>query len=253
MSNKILVVGNWKMNPETVDEAKIIAQKTRKTAAELSNTEVVICPPFIFISDCSPRTPTSNAYMGAQTVSLFKEEEAHTGEISVYMLRDLGVEYVIVGHSEERAQGESDEDVSKKVNAIVEVGLNAIVCVGESVRDENGQYLETIKQQINSSLSKISLKNYKNVVIAYEPIWAIGATEAMKPEQICEMAIFVRKTFADVFGQNAAMKVKVLYGGSVNAENASDIIKIGNVDGLLVGRQSVNIQGFSELLKSVDV
>lgn len=253
MLNKILVVGNWKMNPETVDEAKIIAQKTRKVAVELSNTEVVICPPFIFISDCSPRTPALNAYMGAQTVSLFKEEEAHTGEISVYMLRDLGVEYVIVGHSEERAQGESDEDVSKKVNAVVEVGLNAIVCVGESVRDENGQYLETIKQQINSSLSKISLKNYKNVVIAYEPIWAIGATEAMKPEQICEMAIFVRKTFADVFGQNAAMKVKVLYGGSVNAENAADIIKIGNVDGLLVGRQSVNVSGFSELLKSVDM
>lgn len=252
MSNKILIVGNWKMNPDTLEEAKSLSQKTRKMADQLLNTDVVVCPPFVFISDCSPRNVESNFYMGAQNVSLYKEDRAHTGEVNVSMLNDLNIKYVIVGHSERRAMGETDEDVAEKVSLVSEVGIHSIICIGEKVRDENGQYLDLIKQQITTSLSKLSLKNAKNVIIAYEPIWAIGATEAMKPEQICEMAIFVRKTFSDVFGQNAAMKVKVLYGGSVNAENARDIITIGSVDGLLVGRQSVDAGGFGELLKSID-
>ncbi|MEK7646180.1 MAG: triose-phosphate isomerase [Patescibacteria group bacterium] len=253
MSKRTLVVGNWKMNPATLDEAKVIVRKTRQAASELAHTDVVVCPPFVFISSFNTSTEAPHMYLGVQSVSPYTQEGPHTGEVGVHMLRDLKVEYVITGHSEERSRGVSDEEVSKSVSAIVHEGMMAIVCVGERQRDDAGTYLETLTQQIRSSLAGIEAKHAKNLVIAYEPIWAIGATEAMNPEQVCEMSIFVKKICADIFGPEIALKIKVLYGGAVNAENASSIITIGKVDGLLVGRESVHIDGFVELLRAVDV
>ncbi len=248
---KKLIVGNWKMNPATLEQAREVASATRRVAAELEHTDVVICPPHVFISDCTPRTSSAHSYLGAQSVSP-NEGGPHTGEVSVLMLKDLGVEYVIAGHSEERARGADDAEISRTAAAITNAGLTAIVCVGEKVRDEGGAYLEFIKEQIHKSLADVTPKRAKDIVLAYEPIWAIGATAAMNPEQVCEMSLFVRKVFSDLFGQDMAMKIQVLYGGSVNATNAADIIRIGNVDGLLVGRESVNIEGFRELLRAVD-
>ena len=239
------------MNPASLDEAKKIIRKTRACATGLEHTDVVACLPFVYISAVISKKDSDNLKLGAQSVSV-EEGGPHTGEVSASMLNNLGVKYVIAGHSEERVRGDSDEIVSRRVKAIVEAGMNAVLCVGEKVRDEGGAYLEALKEQIEMSLSAVPAHRAKNIVIAYEPIWAIGVQEAMKPEQVHEMSLFVRKVFSDIFTQDQAMKVPVLYGGSVNARNAAEIISRGQVDGLLVGRESINPVGFVELLKAVD-
>ena len=250
MSKKI-IVGNWKMNPATLTEAKHIVRKIKSVASTLGNVEVIMCPPAVFAAPCSPKRGDRSFHLGSQDVS-FESGGAHTGEISALMLTDIGVEYVLVGHSERRKVGDTDLIVSKKVKAILEEEMIAVVCVGEDVREENGVYLDTLKEQIKVSLAGISHKQALHIVLAYEPVWAIGAKEAMAPEQIYEMSLFVKKIFADIFGQDAAMKLKVLYGGSANFRNAADIVNVGKVDGLLVGRESVNAAGFIEMLKAVD-
>lgn len=251
MSNRKLVIGNWKMNPGTLEEAKKIAKKTRSIAAKLERVEVVACPPYPFMATCMSRKQPDHLHLGAQSVSI-EDAGPHTGEVGAGMLASMGAEYIIVGHSEERARGETDETVSKKVSRIIEAGLTAVVCVGEKARDENSSYFNFIRDEIKNSFAGIPVEKAKKIVIAYEPIWAIGAKEAMAPDQVYEMSLFVKKAFADVFGAEAGLKLKVLYGGSVNFRNAGDIITIGKVDGLLVGRESVNMPGFVELLKAVD-
>ena len=249
--SKHLIVGNWKMNPGTLAEAKKIARRVKRVAPELKGSEAVIAPPFPFIAACGSRRPIKNFHLGAQSAS-HEETGPYTGEVGATMLRDIGAEYVIVGHSEERKGGDTDERVSQKMRAVLEAKLIPIVCVGEAVRDENGAYLETLKNQIKATFANIQPKSASHIVLAYEPIWAIGAKEAMRPEDVREMSIFVKKIFADLFGADAGIKVRVLYGGSVNFRNAPDIMTIGKVDGLLVGRESVNTPGFIELLKAVD-
>lgn len=249
---KKIIIGNWKMNPSSLEETKKIIRKTRACVHTLKSTEVVACPPFVYIPAGFSKKNPENFKLGAQTVSS-ELGGPHTGEVSISMLKDLGVQYVIVGHSEERARGNTDDIVSKKIKAVVEAGMYAVLCVGEKIRDEAGLYLNTLKEQIQNSLANIPQNKAKNIIIAYEPIWAIGATESMKPEQVYEMSLFVKKVFSDVFSQDQAMKINVLYGGSVNFRNASEIIKISQVDGLLVGRESVNMPGFIELLKAVDL
>lgn len=251
MSRKKLIVGNWKMNPNSWEEARMIVRKTNNIAKNLQNLEVVVCPPFVYIPVISPRKKVSVLGLGAQSVSV-DTEGSHTGEVGAPMLKSLGVEYVIVGHSEQRERGDDDGVVSKRLENVLEAGLKGIVCVGEKSRDENGIYLDLLKEQIKKSLANVPEKEADRIVIAYEPIWAIGASEAMNPEQVYEMSLFVRKTFADIFGQECAMKVKILYGGAVTFRNATDILNIGKVDGFLVGRESINVSGFVELLKVVE-
>jgi len=250
--NKRLVVGNWKMNPITLDEAKKIANKIKRIAPNLSSVETVIAPPLPFIIPCGGRKKIKHFSLGAQSASLEIDRGPYTGEVSATMLGEVGVAYIIVGHSEQRARGESDEIVSKKVKAVLDAGLSPIVCVGEVVRDEAGDYLNVLKNQIKNSLVNVEAKSAGKIVLAYEPVWAIGATEPMKNDDIYESSLFVKKVFSDIFGPEAGVKVKVLYGGSVNYRNAGDIVRVGKVDGLLVGRESVNAPGFVELLKAVD-
>ncbi len=168
------------------------------------------------------------------------------------MLKDIGVTHIIVGHSERRAGGETDEIVAKKTQAVLEIGIHPIVCVGEKERDAHGLYLETLKDQIKNSLANAPKKLINQLIIAYEPIWAIGAKEAMDPSIVHEMSLFIKKVLSDIYGHDNAINTPILYGGSVNFRNASDIIEKGQVDGLLIGRESVNIPGFIELLKAVD-
>ena len=250
--NKKLIVGNWKMNPVTLDEAKKIAGKIKRVTPTLSNVETVIAPPLPFIIPCGGRNKIKHFSLGAQSASVETDRGPHTGEVSATILGEIGVEYVIVGHSEQRKSGETDEVVSRKVKAILGAGLSPIVCVGEMVHDESGDYLNILKNQIKNSLANVEAKSVTKIVLAYEPVWAIGATEPMKNEDIYESSLFVKKVFSDLFGPEAGVKVKVLYGGSVNYRNAGDIVRVGKVDGLLVGRESVNVPGFVELLKAVD-
>jgi triosephosphate isomerase len=251
MSNKYLIIGNWKMNPGTLIEAKKLAGKFRRTAPELKNIETVICPPFPFLLPLTPKNTVRNFHMGAQSASN-EELGSHTGMVSALMLKDIGVEYVIVGHSEERKRGDTNEIVSKKLLNVLNAGLTAVVCVGEDIRDADGAYMEGLKNQIKDTFANVPKKFAKNIVIAYEPVWAIGGAEAMKPEDVYETSLFVKKVFADVFTPDVGVKVNVLYGGSVNFHNAPEIIRIGQVDGLLVGRESVSANGFVDLLKAVD-
>lgn len=250
MTTRRLIVGNWKMNPPTLEEAKKIIKLTRRVAAELVRTDVVACPPFIFIPAAISKKDSVVA-VGSQTVSM-DEAGAHTGEVAAAMLKNMEIQYAIVGHSEVRAAGDTDAMVSRRIQAALAGGLQVIVCVGEKVRDEGGAYLEALKNQIKDSFADVPKNQVKNIVLAYEPVWAIGAKEAMNPAQVYETSLFVRKSFSDLFGHDPAMRVRVLYGGAVNFRNAADIISIGQVDGLLVGRESVNVSGFPDLLRAVD-
>ena len=248
-SKRKLVIGNWKMNPDSSEEAKRIIKEVKKAASNLTKTDVVACPPFVFAHLVLGRS--GSVALGAQDV--FAEERgSHTGEVSALMLRDIGAEYVIIGHSERRAMGETDEVVARKVDAAVAAGLTAVVCVGEHIHDAQGAYLEPLKEQIRASLAKVTKKYVKNIVMAYEPIWAIGAKDAMDPAVVQEMMIFIRKVLSDMYGQSEVASLPILYGGSVNFRNAGDILEKGDVDGFLVGRESVNPPGFVELLKVVD-
>ena len=239
------------MNPTTLEEAKGIYKSIKNFSKKLVNTELVICPPNIYLHYFLNKS-TENLYAGAQDASA-EDQGAYTGEISIEMLRNLGVGYVIVGHSERRALGETDEMVSKKVQKLLDLNMHPILCIGEKDRDAGGQYLEFLKNQIKDSLAKVQKKSIENLIVAYEPLWAIGGKEAMNPRDIYEMSLFVKKTISDMFGHDEAISVPILYGGSVNFRNASDIIVQGQVNGLLVGRESVNPSNFIELLKAVDL
>jgi triosephosphate isomerase len=255
MKRKI-IVGNWKMNPVTLAEAQNIFSKIKKTSQNLKTTEVVMCPPFVYLAKFLPAKAGAKikATVSVGTQNVFHEPQgAHTGEISAPMLKDLGVTHIIVGHSERRAAGETDEIVAKKVLAVLEAGIHPILCVGEAIHDAQGLYLETLKQQIKNSLAKVPKKLLGQIIVAYEPVWAIGAKEAMDPATIEEMTIYIKKVLSDLSDRDNAISTPILYGGSINFRNAPDIMSRGKVDGLLVGRESVNTPGFVELLKAVDV
>lgn len=240
------------MNPTTLDEAKRLFKSIKSTSEKLKSVSVVLCPPFVYLPALLNTRTESSILIGAQDV-YFEDQGAFTGEVSATMLKDLGATYVIVGHSEKRMEGDTDEKVSKKLLSLLEAGLKPILCIGEKERDESGSHLEFLKNQIKGSLEKVPKKFIGKLIIAYEPIWAIGAKEAMQSESIYEMTIFIKKVLSDLYGQEDAILTPILYGGSVNFRNALEIFEKGQIDGLLVGRESVNAPGFNELLKTIDL
>jgi len=251
---KKIIVANWKMNPFSAKEAESILNGVKKTVLKLKKTQVVICPPFLYFNNLRKIIGRSaNLLLGAQN-AFWEIEGAFTGEVSPEMIKNYGCSYVILGHSERRALGETDEIVSKKTLTCLKTGLKTVVCVGEKVRDEQGDYLVFLKDEIRNSLNKIQKRFLRNLIIAYEPIWAIGKkdTEAMLPADIHEMAIYIKKILSEIYGQESALAVPILYGGSVGGGNAGNIIKNGGVDGLLVGHQSLKPENFNEILKSAE-
>ncbi len=237
------------MNPVDVDEAKKLATSVKRSMRGVTKTQVVLCPPFVYLSTLSG-LPKGSLYLGAQNAN-HEMLGSFTGEVSYSQLYQFGVKFVIVGHSERRKMGETDELVNKKVKSVVNSGMTAVVCVGESSRDRDGDYYSFIKNQVTLALKDVSKKLLDNVVIAYEPIWAIGAREAMGPRDLHEMTIFIKKVLNDLFGI-LSTDVRVLYGGSVDRVNADSLIRDGNVSGLLVGRQSLVARDFVEIIKLVD-
>ncbi len=246
---KKLVVGNWKMYPLMLDEVKKLSSVVKKISSTLKRTNVVVCPPFVYIP-LLQKLPTKNLFLGAQNVNA-EMVGALTGEVSYAQISQFKVDYVIVGHSERRKMGEDDDLINKKVRSIVSAGMNAILCVGESTRDHNGDYFNFVREQIVRGLKDVSKKNISQVVIAYEPVWAIGAREAMSSRDLHEMSIYIRKVLRELYGI-LGDSVLILYGGSVDRMNAGELVKEGNVSGLLVGRQSLDAKGFAEIIKSVD-
>ena len=251
--NKILIVANWKMNPGTAEKAKEIFRGTLKSVKDLKNIKVAVCPPFVYLSDLEKLNGgalMSHLILGAQDM-FWEKEGSFTGEICSNMLSGEG--YVIIGHSERRELGETDDMVAKKILSAVKSDLKPILCVGEKVRDDHGEYLHFLRNQIINSLGKLPKKYLAKLVIAYEPVWAIGKSEneAMKPVDIHETSIFIKKVLMEIYKDKKVLEIPILYGGSVSQNNAKEIITLGEVQGLLVGRESLNPKKFGELLKNV--
>ena len=247
MAKKKYLVGNWKMNPDSPEMAKEIFQGIKKVSKNASGVRVIVCPPFVYLQSMVKLSEKSGISIGAQDV-FQKEVGSFTGEVSATMLKMTGVQYVIIGHSERRNLGEDSEVIRQKVKLVLNAGLSVVLCVGEKIRDTHGAYLEVVKAQIKDVLAGIDAKLLTKVIVAYEPVWAIGAKEAMNPSQIHEMAIYVRKALREMYDEATVRAVKVLYGGSVTTTNTESILRDGEVDGLLIGRQSLEPKEFSEII-----
>lgn len=253
---KKIIIGNWKMYPTSLKDAQEKFKGIKKVASTLRNVQTVICPPFVYVSDLKKLITGHRCVLGAQNAWI-ENEGAYTGEVSPVMLTSLKLSHVILGHSERRAVvngcGETDELVNKKVVAAIKAGLTVVLCVGETERDPDGEYLKHISSQIKIALKGITKKDLARIVVAYEPIWAIGkhALRAASAEDALEVSILIKKTLADLYGKEGGV-VAILYGGSVDVKNAWEFLTKSHVDGLLVGRASLDPKVFGEILKSAD-
>lgn len=247
---KVIVAGNWKMN-KTVKEAAKFLSELKALTTDVKNAEIVIGTPFTALETAVRETEGSNIKIAAQNMNA-NDSGAYTGEISPLMLRDLGVEYVILGHSERREYyGETDEIVNEKVKAALKHNLKPILCIGEKLEErENGITEKIVKEQTEKGLAGVSKEDMSSVVIAYEPVWAIGTGKTATPEQAQEVHAFIRKLLTDMYGSEVAEKVTVQYGGSMKADNALELISQKDIDGGLVGGASLEASSFAEIVKA---
>ncbi len=250
MESRILVVGNWKSNPETEKEAVALLKSIVKELPKQKTVEVVIAPPASFISTVkksAPKVALAAQDAGAHTGG------AYTGEHSAKQLASVGASYVIVGHSETRARGVSNQETHEKVIQSLKAGLRPILCVGEIDRAADHAYLRFVAAQIEEGLANVPKAKLSHIAIAYEPVWAIGkdATRTATPQESLEMSIFIRRTLVDMFDKKSAESVRVIYGGSVDEKNGLSFIKEGGVTGLLPGRLSLSPKKFAALIRSL--
>ncbi len=248
-----LIIGNWKMFPRTAGEAKGIAGAIKKTAMKMKHTRTVLCVPSPYLALLTKLASGTKFTIGAQN-AYWEDEGAHTGEVSPPMLRSIGATQVILGHSERRAMGETDNDVAKKAILAAKHGLTIVLCVGEKARDEHVQYFRKVKEELLGSLLGFPRSRTKQLIVAYEPIWAIGK-DALRPattKDCEEMVIHIRRTLVEIFGKTSGFAIPVLYGGSVDETNAGGYMKEGKADGLLVGRASLDPVRFSAIIQARD-
>ncbi|HHI02586.1 MAG: triose-phosphate isomerase [Candidatus Zixiibacteriota bacterium] len=247
---QIIIAGNWKMN-KTNTEALELIQGLLAHVGDDKNARMVVCPPYTALSDISRAIEGSKIYLGAQNV-YFEESGAYTGEIAPSMLLTIGVTYVIIGHSERREYfSETDSIVNDKVKLALKTGLIPIVCVGEKLEDrENGKTEEVVGAQIDGSLEGLDSERMKEVVIAYEPVWAIGTGKTASPEMAQDVHWFIRKRLHDKFG-DVADEVSILYGGSMKGSNAAELIAQPDIDGGLIGGASLKAEEFLKIINSV--
>ena len=249
-SKKKFVIANWKMNPATLKEASSLFSEVKKFGRKYP-VNVVICAPYPFLGTISEKV-SQNVSVGAQNVSTEKQG-AFTGEVSAKMLATTKVSYVIVGHSERRRLGETGEQISKKTLQALSERLTPVICIGEKERDGEGLFFNAIKEALTESLAGVSKVQISKVIIVYEPVWAISTEGkgAMDPHSIQETVIFIRKVLSDKYGKNIATKVRIIYGGSVDGENAHDVVTLGGCDGVLVGKASLKVKKFEPILEAV--
>lgn len=245
---RLLVMGNWKMNPQDQETAAALALNIKKMVGrkELS-VDVCIAPPFVFLSIVASKLKKSAVLLGAQTVS-GSEKGAFTGEVSTGMLKGFGATHVIVGHSERRAHGQTDAQVHAQVMQVLRARMTAVLCVGELARDAQGDYFTTVEAQLRAALTGIPVSSLKNIVIAYEPVWAIGTGKQAHPEDVQEMKLFIQKCIAELFDRKAVPKVRIIYGGSVSKDTAQELLEGGNVDGFLIGGASLRADEFTTIV-----
>ncbi len=245
---KKIAAGNWKMNKTAKEAVEFVT--ALKPKVESAEAEVVVGVPFVCLPDVIKAAAGSNIKVAAQNMH-WEEKGAFTGEISGQMLKDLGVDYVIIGHSERRQYfAETDETVNKKVHAAFNVGLKPIVCVGESLTQrEQGVTADLIRYQVKIALLGLTAEQIKNLVIAYEPIWAIGTGKTATNEQANEVCIIIRETVKALYGEEISDAVRIQYGGSVTAANANQLFNMSDIDGGLVGGASLKLDDFEKIAK----
>ncbi|HSI87557.1 MAG TPA: triose-phosphate isomerase [Pyrinomonadaceae bacterium] len=246
---KPVIAGNWKMyklHGEAVDTALAL----KPAVANASHCEVIIAPVFTALKMVADRLESSNVRVAAQDCATQNEFGAHTGEVAPTMLKDVGCSHVIIGHSERRQfYGETDDSVNLKTKAAVAAGLIAIVCVGEQLEErESGNAESVVKRQLSGGLKSLTVADMARIIIAYEPVWAIGTGKTATPEQAQEMHAFIRKTVSEIQGNEVSDAVRILYGGSVKPENIASLMAMEDVDGALVGGASLDAGSFASIV-----
>lgn len=246
---KPIIAGNWKMH-KTVREAIDFVTSLQKELEGWERTEVVVAPSFTALAPVAERLRGGRIALAAQDVC-WEEEGAYTGEISPLMLRDVGCQYVIIGHSERRAYfGESDETVNKKVKAALSHDLNPIICVGESLEErERGDTFGVVEGQVKEDLRGVDAGAARNMVIAYEPVWAIGTGKTASPGQAEEVQSFIRRQLSDMFSPALAEVIRIQYGGSVKPDNIDELMAQPDIDGALVGGASLEVESFARIVR----
>jgi triosephosphate isomerase len=245
---KTIIAGNWKMY-KNLKDGQDLAVALRRDLYKIENVDIVICPPFTLLAYLTDALETSNIGVGGQDL-YWQEEGAFTGEVSPMMLKDAGCQYVIIGHSERRQFfGETNETVNKKIKAALKFGLTPIVCVGENLQErEANKTFKVIEDHVNNGLSGISASDVLKLVVAYEPVWAIGTGKTATPEQAQEVHKFIRDLLKKNYSQEVADSVRIQYGGSVKPENIIELMNKPDVDGALVGGASLKADSFSAIV-----
>jgi len=246
---KPIIAGNWKLN-KTSHEAIILVSELKRDLVDIEGVDIVLCPPFTALADVGDSLTDTNIALGAQNI-FWEDAGAFTGEISGAMLKDLGVAYVIIGHSERRQYfHETNETVNKRLRAVLKYGMTPIVCVGENLAQrEADKTFDVIKDHCEGSLSGLTAEEIKNIVMAYEPVWAIGTGKTATPEQAQEVHVFIRRLLAKMFNEDAANSVRIQYGGSVTPDNVVSLMAKADIDGALVGGASLKAPSFAAIVK----
>ena len=250
MSRRVFIAGNWKMNKNAA-ETKALTTELKAKLAGVKEIEVAICPTFTSLSTAIEVLKGSNIKVGAQNIH-WADNGAFTGEISGAMLKELGVEYVIIGHSERRQYfGETDETVNKRIKAALKYGIKPIVCVGETLSEREGNKTEAVLEtQVKGAFAGFSKDEMATVVIAYEPVWAIGTGKTATNEIAQSAHAYIRKLLTDLFGSSVAESISIQYGGSMKADNSAALIAQKDIDGGLVGGASLKADDFAALVKN---
>ncbi len=249
---KKIIAGNWKMH-KTATEARELAQDIVKELSDFNHAEIVLCPPFTAISVVAEiLSHAPNIRLGAQNVH-FENQGAYTGEISAPMLRDIYVRYVIIGHSERRQYfGEDDALINRKLKAAIPNGLKPILCIGETLSQrQSKRWPEVLESQVKGALEGISAKEAEDLIIAYEPVWAIGTGHNATPAQAQEAHTIIRRILAEFYSDDFAQKIRIQYGGSVKPDNAAALLAQPDIDGALVGGASLDARSFTAIVKSI--
>jgi len=251
-TRKAIIAGNWKMN-KTRPEAKALLDELKGMVADIKTVEIVACVPFTNLETALAATEGTNIKIGAENCH-FEKSGAFTGEISADMLAEMGVEYVVLGHSERRQYfAETDETVNKRTKAALAAGLKPIVCVGELLWERECNITEeVIARQIKLDFFGIKAADLKKCVIAYEPVWAIGTGKTATADQAEEVCAFIRATLAKLYGADVAEAITIQYGGSMNAANAAELVSKKNVDGGLIGGASLKAADFTTIIKAAE-
>ncbi len=246
---KKIIIGNWKMN-NTLSESISFIQALKKNLENILQVDIAVCPSYISLNSVKEELSSSNIKVGAQNV-YFEDKGAYTGEISAEMLKDIDIDYCIIGHSERRQYfKETDYDVNKKLIKLLEYEITPVVCVGENISQrESNTHFSIVKEQIVQALNNINSKHISSIVIAYEPIWAIGTGITATAEQAEEMCNYIRNVVSSLYNKEIADSIRIQYGGSVNSNNAREILMMPNIDGALVGGASLK-EEFIDIVNS---